>query len=207
MNVDLIFATSSSEAEAARQASQTIAVVFATHADPVGVGHVVSLPRPGGSLTGLSVLQTDFTAKPSEVLKEAVPNATRLRRALPSGFWSWAAGCRSRRRTPRPNAVRRKARRRRERFSPAFEHLWRLRPPLFLSRELTATLDANGCWFRSNVEGGDIGCGYGERRRDHEVVVAASRLQAEPASLARLEDELSKLPAQKLAAGRMLRDS
>ena len=45
MNVDLIFATSSSEAEAARQASQTIAVVFATHADPVGVGHVVELFR------------------------------------------------------------------------------------------------------------------------------------------------------------------
>ena len=78
MNVDLIFATSSTEAEAARQASQTIPVVFATHADPVGVGHVVSLPRPGGNLTGLSVLQTDLTAKALEVLKEAVPNATRF---------------------------------------------------------------------------------------------------------------------------------
>ena len=48
---------------------------------------------------------------------------------------------------------------------------------------------------------------HGERRRDDEVVMAASRLQPEPASRARLEDELSKLPAQKLAAGRMLRDS
>ena len=48
---------------------------------------------------------------------------------------------------------------------------------------------------------------HGERRRDDEVVMAASRLQSEPASRARLEDELSKLPAQKLAAGRMLGDS
>src|SRR5215207_3074713 len=42
---------------------------------------------------------------------------------------------------------------------------------------------------------------------DDKVVVAASRLQAHPASRARLEDEAFKLPAQKLAAGRMLGDS
>ena len=47
----------------------------------------------------------------------------------------------------------------------------------------------------------------GERGRDDKVVMAASRLQSEPASRARLENELSKLPAQKLAAGRMLVDS
>ena len=42
------------------------------------------------------------------------------------------------------------------------------------------------------------------RGRDDKVVVAASRLQPEPASRSRLEDELSEFPAQKLAAGRML---
>ena len=47
----------------------------------------------------------------------------------------------------------------------------------------------------------------GERRRDHEVVMAASRLQAEPASCARLEGELRKLLAQKIAPGRLLSDS
>ena len=78
MNVDVIFATSSTEVEAARQATKTIPIVFATHADPVGIGHVASLPRPGGNITGLSVLQTDLTAKALEMLKEAVPQATRF---------------------------------------------------------------------------------------------------------------------------------
>ena len=78
LNVDVIFATSSTEVEAARQATRTIPIVFATHADPVGVGHVASLPRPGGNATGLSVLQTDLTAKALEVLKVAVPHAARF---------------------------------------------------------------------------------------------------------------------------------
>ena len=56
------------------------------------------------------------------------------------------------------------------------------------------------------MEGGEIRCEYGERGRDDKVVVAASRLQTEPASRARLEDELSKLPAQQIAAGRTLSD-
>ena len=71
MNVDLIFATSSTEVEAAEQATKTIPIVFATHADPVGIGHVASLARPGGNITGLSVLQTDLTAKALEIFKEA----------------------------------------------------------------------------------------------------------------------------------------
>jgi ABC-type uncharacterized transport system substrate-binding protein len=56
LKVDVIFATSSTEVEAARQAIKTIPIVFATHADPVGVGHVASLARPGGNITGLSTL-------------------------------------------------------------------------------------------------------------------------------------------------------
>src|SRR5262245_50155790 len=43
MNVDVIFATSSTLVEPARQATKTIPIVFATHADPVGIGHVASL--------------------------------------------------------------------------------------------------------------------------------------------------------------------
>src|SRR5262245_7390007 len=52
MDVDLIFAYSSTEVEAARQATRTIPIVFAVHADPVGIGHVASLSRPGGNITG-----------------------------------------------------------------------------------------------------------------------------------------------------------
>jgi ABC-type uncharacterized transport system substrate-binding protein len=49
---DVIFAISSTEVEAARQATKTIPIVFATHADPEGLGHVASLAPPGGSITG-----------------------------------------------------------------------------------------------------------------------------------------------------------
>jgi putative ABC transport system substrate-binding protein len=77
-NVDVIFAPSSTEVEPARQATQTIPIVFAIHADPVGVGHVASLPRPGGNITGLTMLLTDLSAKELEILKEAVPRAARI---------------------------------------------------------------------------------------------------------------------------------
>ena len=78
MNVDLIFAPSSTTVEAARQATKTIPIVFAIHADPVGIGHVASLARPGGNITGLSMLLTDLVAKELEIFKEAVPQTTRI---------------------------------------------------------------------------------------------------------------------------------
>jgi putative tryptophan/tyrosine transport system substrate-binding protein len=78
MNVDVIFALASTETEAARQATKTIPIVFGSHADPVGLGHVASLARPGGNLTGLTVVQTDLTTKALELLKEAVPQVTRI---------------------------------------------------------------------------------------------------------------------------------
>jgi putative ABC transport system substrate-binding protein len=78
MKVDIIFASSSTEVEPARRATSTIPIVFAVHADPVGVGHVSSLARPGGNMTGLAMLQTGLTAKRLEILKEAVPRATRF---------------------------------------------------------------------------------------------------------------------------------
>jgi putative tryptophan/tyrosine transport system substrate-binding protein len=78
LNVDIIFATSSTEVGAAKQATKTIPIVFATHADPVGTGHIASLARPGGNITGLSVLQSELTAKGLEILKEVVPKAKRF---------------------------------------------------------------------------------------------------------------------------------
>src|SRR6266702_5514343 len=62
MNVDVIFALSSTEVEATRQATKTIPIVFAAHADPVGIGHVASLARPGGKITGLSMLLNEIVA-------------------------------------------------------------------------------------------------------------------------------------------------
>jgi ABC-type uncharacterized transport system substrate-binding protein len=78
MNADVIFAMSSTEVEPAQQATKTIPIVFALHADPVGLGHVASLARPGGNITGLTIILTDLVAKQLEILKEAVPQATRV---------------------------------------------------------------------------------------------------------------------------------
>jgi putative ABC transport system substrate-binding protein len=78
MNVDVIFAMSSTEVEATRQLTKTIPIVFPVHADPVGLGHVASLARPGGNITGLTIILTDLVAKQLEILKEVVPQATRI---------------------------------------------------------------------------------------------------------------------------------
>ena len=78
MNVNVIVAPSSTFVEAARQATKSIPIVFAVHANPVGLGHVASLARPGGNVTGLSMLLTELAAKELEMMKEAVPHATRI---------------------------------------------------------------------------------------------------------------------------------
>jgi putative tryptophan/tyrosine transport system substrate-binding protein len=78
LNVDVIYAHSSTEAAAVAQVTKTTPVVFGVHADPVGVGHVASLSRPGGNMTGLSMLLTDLAAKELEIFKEALPHATKF---------------------------------------------------------------------------------------------------------------------------------
>ena len=74
--VDLIFAPASTFVEPARRATTTIPIIFASHADPVGVGHAQSLAHPGGNITGLSMLLTELAAKELEILHEAIPAAT-----------------------------------------------------------------------------------------------------------------------------------
>jgi putative ABC transport system substrate-binding protein len=78
MNVDVIVGSSSTMVEPARQATKTIPIVFSVHADPVGTGHVASLARPGGNITGLSMLLTDLVAKELEILTQVVPQAKRV---------------------------------------------------------------------------------------------------------------------------------
>jgi len=78
LKVDVIFALSSTEVDAARQATRTIPIVFAGHADPVAVGHVASLARPGGNITGVSVLMTEIVPKQLEMMKQALPHMKRI---------------------------------------------------------------------------------------------------------------------------------
>jgi ABC-type uncharacterized transport system substrate-binding protein len=63
---------------AARAATSTIPVVMTNVGDPVGSGIVASLARPGGNVTGLSLLDAELDGKRIELLKEAVPHLSRL---------------------------------------------------------------------------------------------------------------------------------
>jgi putative ABC transport system substrate-binding protein len=78
MHVDVIFAPSSTFVEPARKATQRIPIVFALDADPVGLGHVASLARPGGNITGLTMQSTELNTKQLEILREALPQSTRF---------------------------------------------------------------------------------------------------------------------------------
>jgi putative ABC transport system substrate-binding protein len=78
LKADVIFATSSTEVEATRHVTKAIPIVFATHADPEGVGHVASLARPGGNITGLSMLLTELAVKELEIMKQTLPQMTRI---------------------------------------------------------------------------------------------------------------------------------
>lgn len=63
---------------AVKKAGMTIPLVFAVDADPVGRGIVASLARPGGNITGLSDSHGDLVPKRLELLKEAIPSASRV---------------------------------------------------------------------------------------------------------------------------------
>jgi putative ABC transport system substrate-binding protein len=69
LKVDVIIAPSSIYTGAAQQATATIPIVFFSHADPLGSGHVASLAQPGGNTTGLSLMMTETNVKLLELLK------------------------------------------------------------------------------------------------------------------------------------------
>jgi putative ABC transport system substrate-binding protein len=75
--VDVIL-TSGAAIPAVKQATNTIPVVFAIGADPIGSGYVASLSRPGGNVTGLSLQAPEVAGKRLEMLHEVVPSLRRL---------------------------------------------------------------------------------------------------------------------------------
>ena len=77
LKVDVIV-TSGSAILAAQKAGPTIPIVFAFSGDPVGTGLVSSLARPGGNITGLSMMAPDLDGKRLELLKEAFPKVVRV---------------------------------------------------------------------------------------------------------------------------------
>jgi putative ABC transport system substrate-binding protein len=75
---DLIVASNTPAALAAKQATTTIPIVVAVMGDPVGDGLVASLARPAGSITGLTFLGPELATKRLELLKQALPTMTRV---------------------------------------------------------------------------------------------------------------------------------
>ena len=77
-NVDVIVASTSMPALAAKRATSTIPIVMVASADPVTVGLVASLARPGGNITGSAVLTPELSTKQLELLKEISPRLSRI---------------------------------------------------------------------------------------------------------------------------------
>jgi ABC-type uncharacterized transport system substrate-binding protein len=78
LKVDVIVTLGSPATAAAKEATSRIPIVMALAGDPVGVGLIESLARPGGNITGFSDNATALSAKRLEILKEAVPTASRI---------------------------------------------------------------------------------------------------------------------------------
>lgn len=78
LGVDVIVLAGPASIRPAKEATNTIPIVMANDADPVGSGVVASLARPGGNITGLSNLAPEISGKRLELLKEIVPRLSRV---------------------------------------------------------------------------------------------------------------------------------
>ena len=85
LKVDLIVATGGGSSLAAKSATTTIPIVMTNTGDPVTLGLVASLARPGGNVTGLSSLSPDLNSKRLEVLKDTVSKLARVGLLWPAG--------------------------------------------------------------------------------------------------------------------------
>jgi len=77
-DLDLIVTWATGPALAVKRATSKIPIVFALATDPLGSGLVASLARPGGNVTGMSVVNLDLVGKRVELLREIVPDLRRL---------------------------------------------------------------------------------------------------------------------------------
>ena len=78
LKVDVIVTTAPASTEAAKRATSTIPIVFAVSGDPVAVGLVASVARPGGNITGLASIAPEVVGKQLELLKEVAPKISRV---------------------------------------------------------------------------------------------------------------------------------
>ena len=78
LKVDIIVAAGGPGVRAAQQATKTIPIVMPVINDPVAAGFVASLARPGGNITGLTLISSDLIGKRLELLKASVPRVSRI---------------------------------------------------------------------------------------------------------------------------------
>src|SRR5215510_5928243 len=78
LKVDLILTSGTPGTSAAKSATATIPIIMVTSGDPVAVGLIASLARPGGNITGLSNFAPELSAKRVELIKEAFPATQRV---------------------------------------------------------------------------------------------------------------------------------
>jgi putative ABC transport system substrate-binding protein len=78
LKVDLLVTSAPAATRAAKEATSTIPIVMVLVADPVNFGFVASLPHPGGNVTGFAYLLPELTGKRLQLLKEAVPQLSRV---------------------------------------------------------------------------------------------------------------------------------
>jgi putative tryptophan/tyrosine transport system substrate-binding protein len=78
LKVDVIVTSAAGMTRAAKNATNTIPIVFKQDGDPVANGFVASLARPGGNITGLSNLSPEISGKQLELLKEIIPKLSRV---------------------------------------------------------------------------------------------------------------------------------
>ena len=87
LNVDVIVTASTPAVQAAQQATKTVPIVMTLVSDPVAAGVVASLARPGGNVTGLSLMHPELSGKRLALLKEVIPKLSRV-----AVFWSSSTG-------------------------------------------------------------------------------------------------------------------
>jgi putative ABC transport system substrate-binding protein len=92
LKVDVLVTRQTAATLAAREATRTIPIVMLGVADPVAIGIIASLARPGGNITGLSVNAAEISAKRVQLLQEAAPKLSRVAVLWNSTFKSMALG-------------------------------------------------------------------------------------------------------------------
>jgi putative tryptophan/tyrosine transport system substrate-binding protein len=91
---DVVLAGVGGTVVALKQATSTVPIVFAQDIDPIGLGHIASMARPGGNITGFTQFEFTLSGKWPQILKEMAPKVTRaavLRNSsTPGGIGQWA---------------------------------------------------------------------------------------------------------------------